>query len=80
MRIGRIIVVCVGIGMIIAALASMSFPIAEEDNYTMPQIVGFMMLIGGTFGLAIGALISLLLTLVARRKFGRATAIQANVR
>ena len=79
-RIGRIITVCVAIGMVIAALASMSFPIAEEDQYTMAQIVGFMMLVGGAFGLAVGALVSLLLTLVARRSRGQGVAIQTDVR
>lgn len=79
-RIGRILVVCIGIGMIIAALASMSFPIAEEDQYTMAQIVGFMMLVGGTFGLAIGGTISLILTRVAKRTRGRGVAIQSDVR
>ena len=79
-RIGRVLAMGIVVGVVVAALGALSFPVAEEDHYTMPQIVGFTILIGGAVGLALGALVSLLLTLVARRKHGSGVAVQTDVR
>ena len=79
-RYGRIIVGAAVLGGLIAALGCVFFPIAEESNFTMGLIMGFMAVIGAAIGLVIGALLSLILALTVRRRRGRGVAIQADIR
>ncbi len=79
-RYGRILIGATVLGALIAALACLVFPIAEDAEYTMGQVVGFMVLIGGAVGLGIGGILSLILGLVAKRQRGTGVAIQADVR
>jgi hypothetical protein len=79
-RFGRIMVVGAIIGAVLAVIASLSFPVVDEAEYSMGQIVAFMALVGGIIGLCAGALLSLILGLVARRSRGTGIAIQSDVR
>lgn len=79
-RHGRIIVSGVVVGAVIAMILSLTFPILEGSDYSLGQIVGFMMLIGAAIGLAVGALIGLMLSLVVRNRTGGGLAIQTDVR
>ncbi|MGO3146278.1 MAG: hypothetical protein ACTIJ6_01225 [Leucobacter sp.] len=69
-RYGRLLIVGAIVGAAIASLVTLLFPIAEGAMYTMGQIAGFMLLIGGIIGLAIGGVIALVLTSVAKRNQG----------
>ena len=79
-RYGRVIVGAVVVGAAIASLLSLVFPLAENAEYTMAQIVGFMALIGGAIGLGLGAILALILARSARRRQGSGVAIQTDVR
>lgn len=69
-RYGRLLIVGAIIGGIFGALATTLFPIAEGSFYSLGQIAGFMLLVGAIIGLTIGGILSLVLTLVARRSHG----------
>lgn len=69
-RYGRLLVGGAILGAIAASLITLLFPVKEGALYTMGQIVGFMLLVGGIVGLALGGILALVLTLVARRKHG----------
>lgn len=79
-RYGRILIVAAIFGAIIAALITLMFPIPPNENYTMGQIVGFMLVVGAVAGLALGAILSLILGRVAKRTSGSGVAIQTDVR
>ena len=79
-RYGRILIVAALLGAVLGAVACLLFPIAEDAEYTMGQVVGFMVLIGGAIGLAVGGILSLVLGAVARRQRGTGVAIQEDVR
>ncbi len=76
----RLLIVGAVIGVVVAVLASLSFPVEEGADYTMRQIAGFMAIIGGAIGVGIGGLLALILNQVAKRKHGRGVAIQTDVR
>lgn len=77
-RFGRVIVGGAVLGAVIAALVTLSFPVASQD-YTMAQIVGFMSLIGAGIGLALGGALSLILARVAAKRHGIAVAKRSDV-
>ena len=78
-RHGRIIVAAIIVGAILGMIAALLFPVGEEAEYTLGQIVGFMAVIGAAAGLLLGSLLSLLLGLSAKRRRGKARAIQVDV-
>ena len=69
-RYARILIGGAVLGGLVAALVTLLFPIEEGALYTMGQVVGFMLLVGGIIGLALGAILSLVLTVIARRRRG----------
>ncbi|MFC5337974.1 hypothetical protein [Leucobacter denitrificans] len=71
-RYGRLLIGGAILGGALGALITLFFPIPEGALYTMRQIAGFMLLIGAVIGLAIGGVLSLVLTAVAKRKRGTA--------
>ncbi|WP_440311994.1 hypothetical protein [Leucobacter chromiireducens] len=79
-RYGRVLVGTAALGAIIAMLLVLVFPVAEKADYTLGQAVGFMAVIGAAIGLGIGALLSLVLGVIARRSRGSGVAIQSDVR
>ena len=79
-RYGRILIVATVIGAVVAALITLMFPIPPDENYTMGQIVGFMLVAGAAVGLALGAILALVLGRVAKRHRGSGVAIQTDVR
>ncbi len=79
-RYGRILVVASVLGALFGAVASLFFPVAEGADYELGQVIGLMVVVGGAIGLALGALLSLVLGLVAARKRGAAIAMQTDVR
>lgn len=78
-RYGRIIVSFGVLGGIVAALASLFFPVAEDAEYTLGQIAGLMLVVGGIVGITVGAILSLILGVVARRNHGAAIAVHTDV-
>ncbi|MBK0417831.1 hypothetical protein JD276_02120 [Leucobacter sp. CSA1] len=79
-RYSRVILGGAVVGALIAALISLLFPIEEGAEYTMGQVVGFMLLIGAALGLAVGGVFSLILGMIAKRQRGTGVAIQADMR
>lgn len=79
-RYGRIIVGGAVVGAVLAMLAALSFPVAEGAEYSMGQVVGFVAVFGGAIGLGLGAILSLVLARVAKRKQGSAIAVVTDVR
>lgn len=79
-RWGRLLAVGAIIGVVVAALLSLSFPVTEDADYTLAQVTGFMAVIGGALGLAVGGLLAIVLNQVAKRRHGRGVAIQTDVR
>lgn len=79
-RYGRIIMTTIGLGAVLGMIASLFFPVIEGADYELGQVVGLMAVVGGAIGLAVGALLSLLLGIVARRSRGAAIAVQTDVR
>lgn len=79
-RFGPIMVGGAVIGALICAAAALFFPILEDADYTMGQVVGFVAVLGGAIGLGLGALLALILARVAKRKRGAAIAVLTDVR
>ncbi len=79
-RTGRVIIGAGILGAVIAALVSLFFPLAPDADYELAQIAGFMTLIGAAIGLAIGAILALVLGQVAKRHQGAAIAVHTDVR
>ncbi len=79
-RHGRIIIGAVVLGILAGIIASLFFPVLEGANYELRQIAGLMAVVGGAIGLVVGALLSLLLGIIAGRKRGAAIAVQTDVR
>jgi hypothetical protein len=79
-RYGRVIVGGAVLGIVVAAVAALFFPVEEGADYTLGQAVGFFAVMGGAIGLGLGGLVSLVLGLVARRQRGTGVAIQSDVR
>ncbi|MGJ0203110.1 hypothetical protein [Leucobacter sp. gxy201] len=79
-RYGRVLIGAAVLGALILSLASLVMPLDPESEYSMAQIVGFMALIGAAVGLGVGAILSVVLTAVAKRGHGSGVAIQTDVR
>lgn len=79
-RYGRIITSAVVLGIVLGVIVSLFFPVAEDANYELGQVVGLMAVVGGAIGLVLGALFSLLLGIAASRKRGAAIVVQTDVR
>lgn len=77
-RFGRVIFTATGLGIAVAVLLTLSFPVLSKD-YTMAQAVGFMALVGAAIGLAIGGVLSLVLNAAAKRVTGSALAEHEDV-
>lgn len=79
-RYGRILIAGAVLGAAIGAISSLFFPVAEGADYELRQVAGLMAVVGGAIGLALGALLALLLGIVARRNRGAAIVVQTDVR
>lgn len=79
-RVGRVVIGTAIAGALIAALASIFFPIAEGAEYTLGQVMGFSLLVGGAIGLGLGGLFVLILAAIAKKQRGTGVAIQSDVR
>lgn len=79
-RFGRILLVAGGVGAVLASMITLMLPIDPEENYTMSQVVGFMLVVGAVAGLFVGAILSLVLARIAKRQRGFGVAIQTDVR
>lgn len=79
-RYGRLLIGGAVLGAVIAAIASLLFPVEEGAEYTMAQAVGFFAVLGAAIGLCLGGAVALVLGLVARRQRGIGIAIQSDVR
>lgn len=71
-RYGRLLIGGAVVGAAIASLGSLFFPVEEGALYSIGQIMGFMLLIGGAIGLALGGVLALILNLSAKRQRGTA--------
>ena len=78
-RYGRLLIGGAIVGAAIASLVTLLFPIAEGAMYTLGQVTGFMLLIGGVIGLALGGVVALVLTSVAKRNQGTGVVAHAQV-
>lgn len=78
-RFGRIMIVGAIIGGILAVMITLMFPVVPEAMYEMRQIAGFMLVFGAAIGLALGALLALVLNLFAKRKHGHGVALHTDV-
>lgn len=79
-RHGRIILTAVVVFAVLGMIAAMFFPVAEDAEYTLGQVVGYMAVVGAIIGLVLGSLLALLLGLIAKRRRGEARAVQVDVR
>jgi len=79
-RYGPILIGGAIIGAVIAAVVALLFPISEDAEYTMGQVVGFVAVLGGAAGLALGAVLALVLGRVAKRSRGAGIAVLTDVR
>ncbi|QBE50236.1 hypothetical protein EVS81_06765 [Leucobacter triazinivorans] len=79
-RYGRLLIGGAVLGAVVAAIASLLFPVEEGAEYTMAQAVGFFAVLGAAIGLCIGGVVALVLGLVARRQRGVGIAVQSDVR
>lgn len=78
-RYGRILIVGAAIGAVLAGLVALIFPVAPGAGYELGQAVGFSLVIGAVAGLALAAVLVLVLGQVAKRSRGGARAIQIDV-
>lgn len=69
-RYGRLLIGGAIVGGLIGSLLALTFPVPEGALYSVRQIAGFMLIIGGAVGLAISAVFALILSAVAKRKHG----------
>jgi len=79
-RVGRLIVVGIVAGVVIGIVLALLFPVQQGADYELGQAVGVAAVFGGAIGLGVGALLALLLGIVARRNRGEAIAVQTDVR
>ncbi|UTX53616.1 hypothetical protein [Leucobacter aridicollis] len=71
-RIGRLLIVGAIAGAVVGALVTTLYKVPEGALYSIGQIAGFMLIIGGAVGLTLGGLLALILTAAAKRKRGTA--------
>lgn len=79
-RYGRLIVGGAVLGAVVMVVVSLVFPVLPQAEYTLGQIVGLMALYGAAGGLCLGALVSLGLAAIARRRHVEATVEHDTVR
>lgn len=79
-RIGPIMIFCVILGAVVAAVAALFFPVSPDATYTLGQAVGFVSLVGAAIGLFLGGVLSLILSQIAKRQSGAARAVLTDVR
>lgn len=79
-RYGRLIVGGAVVCAVIAMLAALAIPVADDAEYSMGQVVGFVAVFGGAIGVGLGAILALLLARAAKRTRGSATAVLTDVR
>ncbi|MBB4071775.1 hypothetical protein EII31_06845 [Leucobacter sp. OH2974_COT-288] len=79
-KINRLLLLGAGLGAVLAVLITVLFPVVPEGFYTLGQIAGFMAIIGAALGLLAGALLALVLTRLAKKRSGTATAVRAEVK
>ena len=79
-RYGRIMIVGGAAGAVLLGVAALFFPVAEDAEYELGQVVGLMAVVGAAAGLALGGILALILSLVAKRSKGAAIAVQTDVR
>lgn len=79
-RFSRLLIVGAIVGVVVLTMISLSFPVTEESQFTMPQVVGFMALVGAVLGLTLGGVLGLVLSAIAKRQRGTGTATQVDVR
>ncbi|MGO1736206.1 MAG: hypothetical protein ACTHZ9_07790 [Leucobacter sp.] len=79
-RFSRLLIVGAIVGVVVMTMISLTFPITEESQFTMPQVVGFMALVGAVLGLTLGGVLGLVLSAIAKRQRGTGTATQVDVR
>ena len=77
-RFGRVIIGTAVLGIVIAVLLTLLFPVNEAE-YTLAQIVGFMALVGAAIGLAVGSALALFLNWIAGKQHGTAIAKRRDV-
>lgn len=71
-RIGRLLIVGAIAGALVGALVTTFYKVPEGALYSLGQIAGFMLIIGGAVGLMLGGLLALILSAIAKRKRGTA--------
>lgn len=79
-RYGPIMVVGAAIGAVLLGVAALFFPVSDDAEYELGQVVGLMAVVGAAIGLALGGILALILGLVAKRSRGAALAVQTDVR
>lgn len=81
-RYGPIMIATGALFAIVAAIVAFVLPVQESETYTYTagQAAGFVAVLGGAIGIAVGALLALLLNLSAKRKRGTAMAVLTDVR
>ncbi|NLA64542.1 MAG: MFS transporter [Leucobacter sp.] len=79
-RFGRIIISTTVLGGVLGVLASLLFPVVQGADYELRQVAGLMAVVGAAIGLTVGAILALLLGIIARRQRGQAMAVQTDVR
>lgn len=78
-RFGRLLIGGAIAGGLIASLVSFMFPVPEGALYTVGQIAGFMLIIGGAFGLLVGGIVGLVLARIAKRQRGTGVIVAHSV-
>lgn len=77
-RYGRLLIGGAIVGGLAGSLLALLFPVPEGALYSVRQIAGFMLIIGGAVGLLLGAVLALILTAVAKRQHGSAMVAQVS--
>ncbi|MFC4223956.1 MFS transporter [Lysinibacter cavernae] len=73
-RYPRLMITGLVVGAVLGAIVTLFFPVS--DDYTIWQVMGFIALVGATLGLALGAVLALILDKIVSRKRGTATAVR----
>ncbi len=66
------------VGLIVGGILTLLFPVGKD--YTLGQILGFMALVSATIGLALGALLALILDRAVRNRRGEGIALHTTTR
>lgn len=79
-RYGPIMIAGGVLGALVAVILALVFPVQEDAMYTVGQVAGFVAVLGGAIGIALGGLLAMLLNLSAKRQQGTAMAVLTDVR